>query len=253
LRPAQCTLTSTGAIGSLRSPQQSATWNKATPEGRSSWARREIRPWSALIPRPQPTAGSGGPGTNLKDGGTSNRSRLADQRQLWACRRGLRRGGTASLLRLRCRHPLRLAGADRLVDHLPDHEKLPSYRVGQRLKHREPVACNHCFYEPGTEPGTEQGSQQDEITAISVECKRSHLTRALGRVCARRTSHSSPSRRHGRQLTPRSKRSGERSRYGAAEKARLRSNLRTRLSEASTSRNLRLHLRQDAECDQDER
>ena len=161
--------------------------------------------------------------------------------------------GTASLLRLRCRHPLRLAGADRLVDHLPDHEKLPSYRVGQRLKHREPVACNHCFYEPGTEPGTEQGSQQDEITAISVECKRSHLTRALGRVCARRTSHSSPSRRHGRQLTPRSKRSGERSRYGAAEKARLRSNLRTRLSEASTSRNLRLHLRQDAECDQDER
>jgi len=168
-------------------------------------------------------------------------------------KRSLRRDGTASLLRLRCRHPLRLAGADRLVDHLPDHEKLPSYRVGQRLKHREPVACNHCFYEPGTEPGTEQGSQQDEITAISVECKRSHLTRALGRVCARRTSHSSPSRRHGRQLTPRSKRSGERSRYGAAEKARLRSNLRTRLSEASTSRNLRLHLRQDAECDQDER
>ena len=25
-------------------PQQSLTWNKATPEGRSSWARREERP-----------------------------------------------------------------------------------------------------------------------------------------------------------------------------------------------------------------
>ena len=59
--------------------------------------------------------------------------------------------------------------------------------------------------------------------------------------------------RHGRQLTPRSKRSGERSRYAATEEARLRSNLRTRLSEASTSRNLHLHRRKDAECDQDER
>jgi hypothetical protein len=28
--------TSTGAIGSPKSPQQSPTWNKGTPEGRSS-------------------------------------------------------------------------------------------------------------------------------------------------------------------------------------------------------------------------
>ena len=39
---------------------------------------------------------------------------------VWAWQRGLRRDGTASLLRLRRRHPLRRAGADRLVDHLPD-------------------------------------------------------------------------------------------------------------------------------------
>jgi NADPH:quinone reductase-like Zn-dependent oxidoreductase len=34
--------TSTGAIGSPKSPQQSPTWNKATPEGRSSSARRDL-------------------------------------------------------------------------------------------------------------------------------------------------------------------------------------------------------------------
>ena len=33
-------------------PQQSPSSNKATPEGRSSWARREIRPWSAPLPTP---------------------------------------------------------------------------------------------------------------------------------------------------------------------------------------------------------
>ena len=112
--------TSTGAIDSPKSPQQSATWNKATPEGRSSWVRREIRPWSALIPRPQPTVDSGGPGTNIKEAGPQTDRDSEINVRCGPCRRGLRRDGTASLLRLRRRHPLRLAGADRLVDHLPD-------------------------------------------------------------------------------------------------------------------------------------
>ena len=62
MRPAKCAPTLTGAIRSPKSPQQSPTWNKATPQGRSSWARREELPSVRPLARPAASSKPPAPG-----------------------------------------------------------------------------------------------------------------------------------------------------------------------------------------------